>query len=556
MSTVDPWHDGLALAPLSNKASTGSYDSVITMNSVCSEDSMEHLSAEERACIMYLEQTIEALEVQEDSGLSNDEPDSAKLLNKLSLNSINNTFGSDKSGMERRSEPLLTFPVGFQANKSVYITLREEKKDEDHILNQNYNANFTVGPEAVTDCSTAPSKFMLRPQLPITNSVTDRNISINPKKLCSTTIGGSSNIIHSITPDMELGLIPPPSDFMDDPVPDLTFADIGLHPFDPKPNNVEDPLHSAYVKGFYRRVLEKNPSVSLLANQKPPDKLSIGTRQSLPDLEPVLPVILQPDTRGPSSPPFGSRKAKTYPVSVPYQTQTSEANSPIANGESQLSNKEIIHNQALQKLGLLKDSFTDLEPTLDHNLSPQTRKSWKDLSLLSNPSLLRPSNQKSSYMRKSHASLGSTTMSSDILPVPSSLIDRARHRLSEHGRYSGNNVGASSMHPQVNSPRCTSSDLVKQLTRATAAQLSAVKNSDLQLRQSTGHHNRISVEKCLSHADSNCFRKRCTSHSALQRPVAAHILPRSKGVSAQISTQGQNEIDHREALKKRGLITD
>lgn len=42
---------------------------------VQSEDSMEHLSAEERACLMYLEETIEALEVQEDSGLSNDEPD-------------------------------------------------------------------------------------------------------------------------------------------------------------------------------------------------------------------------------------------------------------------------------------------------------------------------------------------------------------------------------------------------------------------------------------------------------------------------------------------------
>lgn len=36
---------------------------------------MEHLSAEERACLMYLEETIEALEVQEDSGLSNDEQD-------------------------------------------------------------------------------------------------------------------------------------------------------------------------------------------------------------------------------------------------------------------------------------------------------------------------------------------------------------------------------------------------------------------------------------------------------------------------------------------------
>lgn len=50
---------------------------------VQSEDSMEHLSAEERACLMYLEETIEALEVQEDSGLSNDEPESLSQAGKI-----------------------------------------------------------------------------------------------------------------------------------------------------------------------------------------------------------------------------------------------------------------------------------------------------------------------------------------------------------------------------------------------------------------------------------------------------------------------------------------
>lgn len=54
-----------------------------------SEDSMEHLSAEERACLMYLEQTIEALEVQEDSGLSNDEPDSAHPPENMGPNKVN-----------------------------------------------------------------------------------------------------------------------------------------------------------------------------------------------------------------------------------------------------------------------------------------------------------------------------------------------------------------------------------------------------------------------------------------------------------------------------------
>lgn len=44
---------------------------------------MEHLSAEERACLMYLEETIEALKVQEDSGLSNDEAEPVSLEEKL-----------------------------------------------------------------------------------------------------------------------------------------------------------------------------------------------------------------------------------------------------------------------------------------------------------------------------------------------------------------------------------------------------------------------------------------------------------------------------------------
>lgn len=55
---------------------------------------MEHLSAEERACLMYLEETIEALEVQEDSGLSNDEPDPGLQAEKTGPMRVNGMFTS------------------------------------------------------------------------------------------------------------------------------------------------------------------------------------------------------------------------------------------------------------------------------------------------------------------------------------------------------------------------------------------------------------------------------------------------------------------------------
>lgn len=47
-----------------------------------SDDSLEYLSVEERACLMFLESTIESLEMEEDSGLSNDEPDPSSLAAK------------------------------------------------------------------------------------------------------------------------------------------------------------------------------------------------------------------------------------------------------------------------------------------------------------------------------------------------------------------------------------------------------------------------------------------------------------------------------------------
>lgn len=106
------WYSKLTLRPIENKGEERTEGGVLLLPPVCtqtttlafitswrqswerffchsrlirvqSEDSMEHLSAEERACLTYLEETIEALEVQEDSGLSNDEPESLNQAGKI-----------------------------------------------------------------------------------------------------------------------------------------------------------------------------------------------------------------------------------------------------------------------------------------------------------------------------------------------------------------------------------------------------------------------------------------------------------------------------------------
>ncbi|KAM9408157.1 specifically androgen-regulated gene protein [Pholidichthys leucotaenia] len=75
MPKSNTWPGGPGLETVNGMDSAGSCDSIVSAHSGFSDDSLEHLSAEEKACLMFLEETIESLDTEEDSGLSNDEPD-------------------------------------------------------------------------------------------------------------------------------------------------------------------------------------------------------------------------------------------------------------------------------------------------------------------------------------------------------------------------------------------------------------------------------------------------------------------------------------------------
>ncbi|XP_048029190.1 specifically androgen-regulated gene protein [Megalobrama amblycephala] len=75
MPIRDTWQDGNGLDTVGEIDSNGSCDSVVSFNSCFSDESLEYLSAEEKACLMYLEETIQSLDMEDDSGLSNDESD-------------------------------------------------------------------------------------------------------------------------------------------------------------------------------------------------------------------------------------------------------------------------------------------------------------------------------------------------------------------------------------------------------------------------------------------------------------------------------------------------
>ncbi|ROI16316.1 Specifically androgen-regulated gene protein [Anabarilius grahami] len=75
MPIRDTWQDGNGLDTVGEIDSNGSCDSVVSFNSCFSDESLEYLTAEEKACLMYLEETIQSLDMEDDSGLSNDESD-------------------------------------------------------------------------------------------------------------------------------------------------------------------------------------------------------------------------------------------------------------------------------------------------------------------------------------------------------------------------------------------------------------------------------------------------------------------------------------------------
>ncbi|KAL7837787.1 hypothetical protein SRHO_G00274980 [Serrasalmus rhombeus] len=76
MPKSDTWPGGIATETVGEMDSAESCDSVVSINSCFSDDSLQYLSAEEKACLMFLEETIESLDTEDDSGLSNDEAES------------------------------------------------------------------------------------------------------------------------------------------------------------------------------------------------------------------------------------------------------------------------------------------------------------------------------------------------------------------------------------------------------------------------------------------------------------------------------------------------
>ncbi|CAG5978446.1 unnamed protein product [Menidia menidia] len=111
MPKSDTWPGGAGLETMNGMDSAGSCDSVVSVNSGFSDDSLEHLSAEEKACLMFLEETIESLNTEEDSGLSNDEPDQLPSPGSLATKLADLSASMSKTKLDGSQKPAFKEPI-------------------------------------------------------------------------------------------------------------------------------------------------------------------------------------------------------------------------------------------------------------------------------------------------------------------------------------------------------------------------------------------------------------------------------------------------------------
>lgn len=407
-------------------------------------------------------------------------------------------------------------------------------------------------------------------------------------------------------PEVEVSMIPPPLDFMDEPGP----RGVLVRP----PTKVVSgqKLPTVDLEALCRRASAKG------AQKLPdePEELSVDGSLHVTPLPPPSPPLSPPaspppppqEALEPKSPPAVAPKPKRLPANILLKSQRPAAAAAAAVPAASVSEStsalpllpdpQRVHMEALRKLGLLKSDEADSGPALSPRLSPQNRRSWA----ASPPVSPRTPPATLSYSRlvtpppSSPVPQASPTPPSDppvfIVPAPAGFGDtegssRAESELAASREASGARKSLSNTPPRGALP------LIKQLTpprnkgtrSATiersgsglssyaasheadeVSQDGGVKRSQGQLRNTRARPASLgSQQELLGSAKGGVPQVNRASgrEPDLGRPLPtvqhsgnSAKLPRSQGISVLICPRSENEDQRREALRRLGLLRD
>ncbi|KAF7207627.1 specifically androgen-regulated gene protein [Nothobranchius furzeri] len=317
MPKSDTWPGGTALETMNGMDSAGSCDSVVSANSGFSDDSLEHLSAEEKACLMFLEETIDSLDIEEDSGLSNDEPDQLPSPGNITTKLADLSASMSKSKLSSSEKPVSDQPF---------------KKSVKSIHMQSY---LVPTPLVVANCSLVPS------DKPV--NCADKSVFLKPhftSKINKLTSNYNQKPATTPVP-FEVNVVTPPS----------------AKPRDCSVKTAEGPLprgplsYDALVHLRRNASTKKTPLCPTIDHTIDLNKQC--TPMEFPNLENLQksakshPEVLKSKT----GPPAVAPKPKTVPANIRKKTQ----NEDILHSVKHATNPQLVRLEALQKLGLLKD---------------------------------------------------------------------------------------------------------------------------------------------------------------------------------------------------------
>ncbi|KAM4562735.1 specifically androgen-regulated gene protein isoform 2-T2 [Odontesthes bonariensis] len=569
---------------------------------------MEHLSAEERACLVYLEETIEALEVQEDSGLSNDEPDAwskaEKEMDQMRINDIE----TSESGTHVLSTPLA--PIAADSASTTF-----EIKTEHYAVNQRSEPQSKPG-SATNSEAVERVDLVAQPNPPVTESATGGIIhsSVNPTEALGLTLDGdchpksvtSTGTRPGLSAEVDPGIIPPPSDFMDEPdTPSLPEKVNDV----PPPEGISTmPGATVDLEPLHPGVPAKKTSVSPSVNEESPAKPPPVCTSSFQLSSPL-------EVPEPKSPPAVAPKPKKLPANIILKSHKTTASFDGNSGHSVptssdrvLLDPQRVRMEALRKLGLLKSNEEDASPCLSPKIPTKTRMSRAASSPPVSPAAPHtpPTTPSSTHVNSPPsafqsvspaAALPSATSKAPPIQGPDCLLAPAAFRDPIRPLSSNDELPAVKDVTKVTarSPPLTPPALVKQLTppKVLGIKSATLERSGLGLNRYITHQNSVEAGQGIGSEQSprqlRSNRPRPASlgsgkdfsqakgedlkaghatnkqpHSqmftlaqtGLQHSKESAKLPRTQGISVLICPRAENEEDRREALKKLGLIRD
>ncbi|KAM4581823.1 specifically androgen-regulated gene protein isoform 1-T2 [Fundulus diaphanus] len=328
MPKSDTWAGGTEPETMDGMDRAGSCDSVVSANSGFSEDSLEHLSAEEKACLMFLEETIESLDNEDDSGLSHDEPERLPGPGNLAakLNDLSVSVGKSHINSSQK-------PAKQPVQKNV---------DTKHM--KRYLVPTPLIVASSSQCS-APSTKSLAP-VDKTAFSKSQFTSTNNKPA-----PGQSQKRAAPAAPSEINVVVPPSA---KPRENSAKQAEGLLP--------RGPLSYEALAHLRKNASQKKTplcptidhTIDLERECPPPVK---GPKfGNVPKSDKSLPEVHRSRTVPPAVPP----KPKKIPANIYAKVQNEEPITPdLSESVKHATNPEVVRVEALQRLGLLKHTQED-----------------------------------------------------------------------------------------------------------------------------------------------------------------------------------------------------